>query len=254
MIEKRQIGFEPFDTRFGGCYAGRGMLLQGRSGSGKTTACLRFLLAGLPDGECGLLLSTRPAREVLAHASGLGLPVRGPLEDGRLLVVEYRDRAVPGEVPGDPMIPPEGFRQLGEIIETHKVRRAAIDTALPWLLPPETGGMNERIVSLVRAFERLDVTAMFAMPRPATESTRGILAHFERAIPVAAALEYDPGKGHRELRVSKFLGRPDSPAAFPYRIGQPAGEAGPPARNPRRPPGGFAEVMKDRSVFLGAGR
>ncbi|MDZ4200350.1 MAG: ATPase domain-containing protein [Kiritimatiellia bacterium] len=258
MLEKREIGFEPFDSRFGGCYNGRGLLISGRKNSGKTALGIRFLLAGLPKEEKGLILTSQSAQETLHCADSMALPLRQALADKNLLLVEYLKRKASGEGPGDPMIPPEGFLQLGEIIEAHGIRRVVIDTVLPWLLRPDSDRMSERILSLVRAFDRLAVTTLFTLPRPASESAREILGHLEYHVPVAATLEFNPPSPQREFRVTKYLGIPTPPGASVFRIDDPQRESGVLNRtggDSRTGTGGFAAVMKSRSFYLNpAGR
>ncbi len=73
MIAKTPTGVDFFDEEYGGAYAGRSMLATGRSGTGKSVLSLQFLAQGLKLNERCLLLSVRPAEDVILYAATYGI-------------------------------------------------------------------------------------------------------------------------------------------------------------------------------------
>ncbi|MBK1734712.1 circadian clock protein KaiC [Halorhodospira abdelmalekii] len=75
----------------GGLPAGRPTLIRGGPGSGKTAIALTFLCYGLEQGEPGVLVTFDESPEALiAHAEGLGMPLRSHIAAGRAQVLDMR--------------------------------------------------------------------------------------------------------------------------------------------------------------------
>ena len=65
-------------------------LFTGGPGSGKSSIALHFADAGLRRGERVVMLVNGRGEDIKAHARFLGLNLRTPLEDGRLMLYRYR--------------------------------------------------------------------------------------------------------------------------------------------------------------------
>lgn len=218
MIGKTPIGVPFFDAEYGGVYPNRVVLVTGRAGTGKTVLGLQFIDQGLRQHERALMLSARPAQDLVIMAESLGMAVAPAIESGALTLLEYNE-FVPGrDHEANINLPPDGFIQLKEIIEQQAVNRVVIDTVLPWITLPDPAHLPEHIFSLVRAFERLGVTAMFTMPKPVSANAGRLRKLVEDVVPVSLTLMREPAAPARQMVVSKYLGMNSRPEGFSYEI------------------------------------
>lgn len=210
MTEKTPTGVNFFDREYSGTYKGRAMLASGRSGSGKSVFSLQFLHAGLSLQERCLLLSTRPAEDVALYTSAMGMPVDNHIESGNLVILEYSN-IVPGqESEQDIMLPPEGFNQLEEIIQSYSIQRLALDTVLPWVSIPNADHIAEHVFSFVRAFRRVNVTSLFTLPNPVSSLAFRLRQSIQNVVPVSVLLLYEPESSRRRWVVNKYIGKPQT--------------------------------------------
>lgn len=154
-------GIAPLDKHLGGGIAsGRIHLLTGGVGTGKTTACLQFLGAGIERGEPAVLLTSARPGDVRAQATYAGVSVDGALRDGRLVALRYRPafaariaHAVSPRVALDDL-----RRMIGSLAPT----RIAIDPVVPFLL--DGSPMGEGLTALADFLEELGATALLTYP------------------------------------------------------------------------------------------
>jgi len=218
MIGKIPIGVPFFDAEFGGIYPQRVVLVTGRSGAGKTVLGLQFLDQGLRLQERALMLSARPAQDLVIMAESLGLNVAAAIESGSLTLLEYNE-FVPGrDHEANIDLPPDGFIQLKEIIEQQAVNRVVIDTVLPWITLPNPAQLPEHIFSLLRAFERLGVTTLFTLPKPVSASASHLRKLVEDVVPISLTLLQEPSAPSRKMIISKYLGMDTIPEGFNFEI------------------------------------
>jgi len=218
MNGKIAIGVPFFDTEFGGVYPNRVMLVSGRAGAGKTILGLHFIAQGLLQQERALMLSARPAQDLVIMAESLGMSFAPAIESGALTLLEYNE-FVPGrDHEANINLPPDGFIQLKEIIEQQVVNRVVIDTVLPWITLPDPTHLPEHIFSLVRAFERLGVTALFTLPKPVSTTAGRLRKLVEDVVPISVTLLSDPEQVSRQLIVNKYLGMHARPEGFKFDI------------------------------------
>jgi circadian clock protein KaiC len=119
---RASLGDPAFDAALGGgLLRGSSTLLVGPTGSGKTTAGLQFLGAGLADGEPGLFCGfVEPAAEIAQRGDGLGLSFGTALRKEALHLMS----GPPGEIAPDRL-----GQELLEVAERRGVRRVFIDGA-----------------------------------------------------------------------------------------------------------------------------
>ncbi len=204
MIAKARTGVDFFDERYGGAYRGRSLLVTGKSGSGKSILALQFLVQGLKQGERCLLLSGRPAADVVLYGHALNLPLSEAVESGHLIVLEYNDY-VPGRSEALLTIPPDGFVQLQEIIQSNGVQRVALDTCLPWVTAASPANLAEHVFSFVRAFDRLATTTLLTLPKPVSPIAYRLKSVLEDTVPIAITLQLE-SEERRLWLVTKYLG------------------------------------------------
>lgn len=218
MIIKTPLGIPFFDAQYGGIYPNRVALVTGRAGAGKTIVGLHFIAQALRQQERALMLSTRPSQDLVITAESLNLPLAPAIESGALTLLEYNE-FVPGrDHEANIMLPPDGFIQLKEIIEQQAVHRVVIDSVLPWITLPDATHLPEHVFSLVRAFERLGVTALFTLPKPVSAPAVRLRKLVEDVVPVSISLSNEPGSPSRQMTVNKYLGLTVTADGFQFDI------------------------------------
>lgn len=121
------IGF--FDSRAGGFHPGKPYLAFGASGTGKSILGLQFATAGLERGEAALYVCREKAEDLVQQGERLGLSLEAPLDDERLVLLEYDHdfeeivaRAGPEEV----------LEELTSQTDAARVRRVVLDPVDPF--------------------------------------------------------------------------------------------------------------------------
>lgn len=269
MLGKTPTGIEFFDAAHGGAFRGRAMLVSGPAKSGKSVIGTQFIARGLKHQEHCLMLSAQPARDVAICAEALGVPFVPAVESGNLILLEYSD-FIPGrDTEHSMMLPTDGFRQLQEIVAHEAISRMVIDTILPWVALPTAEHLAEHVYSFVRAFERMGVTVLMTMPRPASVAATRLHRLVEEVVPISVLLLHEPAAHRRTLLVNKYLGGNATRNEFPIDIvrEQLVVEAGAPAAAPDKaaiaeaparrvatagiiaPPGGMSRIRLADTVF-----
>ncbi len=104
----------------GGTHAGSTTLLAGALGTGKTLACMHYLMEGARRGEKGLFVSFREApRMLLDQARGFGLDLEGAVNAGQVLLFH--------RAPAD-LVAEEATWEMLEEINRFAPRRLALDS------------------------------------------------------------------------------------------------------------------------------
>lgn len=206
MITKTLTGVSLVDERYGGVYRKRAMLVCGRSGAGKTVFSLQFLQQGLRQGERCLMLSACPAADLVIYAEAMEIPVEEAINMGSLILLEYQNYVPGRDREEDMTLPPEGFVQIKQIIDTNTVQRVVLDTALPWVSIRSQAKLAEHVFSFVRAFDRLNTTTLLTIPKPVSPIAYRLKNAIEEVVPVSIMMNSDPGSGRRLFNVTKYLG------------------------------------------------
>lgn len=128
-------GIGPLDDRVGGLREGGSYLVTGVPGPVKLVFLLHFLEEGLAAGDRVGLITSASADEVLSAADAWGVKLREGWEDGRLVILGFRDdfelRATRSVSPDDVMDELDGALGLG-------LTRIAVDPGRRFL----TGGVR----------------------------------------------------------------------------------------------------------------
>ena len=218
MITKTLTGVPFFDEHYGGIYRGRAMLVSGQAASGKTVLGLQFIQQAIKQNERCLLLSGQPMNDLIIFAESLKLPLGAAVEAGNLVLLEYHD-FIPGRDREEYItLPPDGFLQFKEIIEAHAVQRIVLDTVLPWVsISPQTN-LVEHVFSFVRAFERIGVTTLMTIPKPASLPSLRLKNALEEVAPVSVTLSTIPNSKDPIWIVTKYLGEMKLDQGTPYQV------------------------------------
>jgi len=207
MITKTLTGIALFDEQYEGIYRGRAMLACGRCGAGKTIFGLQFIRQGLRQGERCLMYSARPPAELVIYAEAMGIPIGEAVTRGYLILLEYREDAPARSRAEDRALPPDGFLQLQQIIDTNAIQRVVLDTTLPWVAIRSQTNLAEHVFSFVRSFDRLDMTTLLTIPKPVSPMACNLRNAIEKIVPVSVMMNFDPESGKRFFKVRKYLGK-----------------------------------------------
>ena len=219
MITKTLSGLVFLDEPYGGVYAGRSVLVCGRSGTGKTAVGFHFVQQGLQQDDRCLILSTMQANDLTILGESLGFALTVPVDRGDLILLEY-ESFVPGRALSWNTIPAEGFNQLREIIERNSVTRVMLDTVLPWVTVASNEHMAEQVFSFVRSCDRLGITTLMTMPKPVSSMAFRLKKAVETVTPVSVLLSPSENGNHCVWQTVKYLGEKNPVGAVPYTIEQ----------------------------------
>lgn len=132
-MEKLSTGIEGLDTLlYGGLIKGRPYLVQGKTGTGKTTLAIQFLLKGIEEGENGLYISFEESkRELIENMESFGWDI----SKIRMLNILPSTSARKWTIPGLESFKNEDFFDMLSFIESlrieiekHDIKRVAIDS------------------------------------------------------------------------------------------------------------------------------
>jgi len=108
-----------------------------------------------------------------------------------LVLLEYSN-FVPAHGFGEgAMLPPDGFDQLRAIIDNNLIHRVVLDTVLPWVSLPSSERLQEHVFSFVRFLDRLNVTTMMTIPKPASPMALRLKKALEDTVPISCVLAPD---------------------------------------------------------------
>lgn len=178
-----QIGVPTLDEWLGGALPGRIHLLTGGPGSGKTSACLHFVAAALRRGERGATVILDRPIDLQSHAVELGIDLRGPLREGRLTIVRYRERF--GERLAAAASPHEVIADLARLLAIAPDTCVVIDPVSPFLLD-QTGWSVTALAEWLDASGATSLLTWSGDPATADRRTDALLeraaviVHFRR--------------------------------------------------------------------------
>ncbi|MBU1694354.1 MAG: hypothetical protein KKC51_10380 [Verrucomicrobia bacterium] len=238
MIAKTPLGVSFFDAAYGGVYQGRAALVTGRANNGKTVMAFQFLRQGLQQDERCLMLSTRQAADLTICADSLGLPISAAVDAENLILLEYSDFVFGMDRAGAVNLPPDGFTQLKEVIETHSIRRVVIDTIVPWVAIQDVDHLGQHVLSFARAFDRLGATTLMTIPKPVSAMAHRLRKVLEEVLPICIYLTLGDTTDRLLFQVTKYLGEKKPGPPIEYNIVNGLGLTESPAATP--PPAGPA--------------
>ncbi len=206
MTDKTPIGVDMLDQSYGGAFRGRPFLVSGPSGSGKTAMAFHFLNKGLRLRERCLLLTARPAADIVVEADAMGVPCSDAVREGDLMLLEYAD-----DVPGrhneaEITLPPDSFMQLAQVIQEQAVSRLVLDTCLPWVAVKNTDRLEEHVFSFIRSLDRMGVTTLLTIPKAASLAASKLYKLLEAQVPISITLDQARAAPGHVMIMNKYLG------------------------------------------------
>lgn len=181
MIYSRiSSGLEFLDATYGGLYSNRSYLLRGPAQSGRTTAALQFLLAGLENNESGILISSDRIENVILKAEAIGLSLENYLMDNRLILMEFPKDIINGRFQLGGVI-----HLLGEIeryINSYGCSRIVFDTLIPLLSKAREPHLTNYVYSLMNSLDALHGTILVTSGEPNSPVATRITELIEDAV------------------------------------------------------------------------
>lgn len=209
----------------GGLLPNRSYLVSGDAGTGKTTACLQFLLNGLKQGEKGIFVTVdeRPA-EILQSATTLNWDLQKFVQDKSLVILDaspyFSGRAgAAGEKSVDLS---RIISDLSGYAKRMNATRVAIDPITPLFASSDSAvHVQENARMLIHLIQsQLTTTNLLTahLPSRANYDLTGGIEEF-----VASGvfiLKLAPGNGQflRTLSIKKMRGTAVQPAELPFKI------------------------------------
>jgi len=153
-------GIEALDQRLGGLVPQRYYIVSGAPGTGKTTAALQFLGAGLEAGERCAILTQDDPDDLVAQAEFLGHDFRSAAEGGQLSVLQYRLDFAHNYA----RVPEPGrlADELHALLANEPQARFVVDSAVPFLDSETASG--DPAGALAGLLERIGATAYLTLP------------------------------------------------------------------------------------------
>lgn len=212
------------DLLRGGLLPGRSYLFTGDAGTGKTIACIQFLLSGLQNGEKAMYVTVdeRPA-EILQSAASLGWDLQSYVQEKSLVILDaapyFGGRAGAGDKGIDL---PKIISDLATYAKRMEAKRLAIDPVTPLILaadsPMRVGEHARLLVHLIHS--QLTTTNLFSS-HFSTRSDNDVTGGIEEFLASGVfTLKLTPNNGHcvRTLSIKKMRGTAVEPADYPFKL------------------------------------
>ncbi len=209
----------------GGLLPNRSYLITGEAGTGKTTACMQYLLTGLKQGEKAIYVTVdeRPA-EILHSAASLDWDLQHYVQAKSLVILDaspyFSGRAGSvAEKGGDLQ---KIVSDLAAYAKRMEALRLVVDPLTPLIISGESPG---RIQELARAFihliqSNLTTTNLFTahLPRRSDQDLTYGIEEFLAAGVFVLRVNHIDGRFVRTLQVKKMRGTAVAPDEYQFDI------------------------------------
>jgi circadian clock protein KaiC len=227
MDAKRvSTGIAGLDAIFqGGLLSNRSYLIGGDAGTGKTTAGMQFLLAGLKQGEKAIFVTVdeRPA-EILQSGAALNWNLQKYVQEKSLVILDaspyFSGR---GGSAGEKNVDlTRIISDLGNYAKRMEATRVAIDPITPLFLSSDsTVHVQENARMLMHLIQAHLTTTNLLTAQMSSRSGHDITGGIEEfVVSGVLILKVAQNNGHflRTLNIKKMRGTPVQPAELPFKI------------------------------------
>ena len=199
-------------------------LITGAEATGKSIFCLQFLLAGLREGERGVLITPLPAESHLEIGDGLGFPLREAVESSNLIILHQKTQ-VAGVLKSS-----EDLELMTNALESEilpwEPTRLVIDSALPFINLFHPDFHKAGLLKVLRSFGAMGLTTVMTTRMPATSEAMSLKKILEENS--GCALHFDEqrridGETQRRLVCRKVKGLAPPYPVFDFTIDQEVG-------------------------------
>jgi circadian clock protein KaiC len=204
----------------GGYLKGRSHLLSGDTGTGKTIACLQFLLHGLKRGEKAVYVTVdeRPA-EILESAESFSWDFQPHIQEKSLVILDaspyFGGRS--GGTSEKGIDPQKIVTDLGIYARRLGATLLIIDPITPLILPTDaTSSSQDQARSLMHLIQsQLNTTNLFTAHLTTQNTTNGIEQFLAAGVLVFKTTEVN-GRFQRALSIRKMRGTAIEPGDYPF--------------------------------------
>ncbi len=225
-LKRISTGISALDSLLdGGLLPNRSYLITGEAGTGKTTACMQFLLNGLQQGEKAIYVTVdeRPS-EILHSAASLDWDLQRYVHAKSLVILDaspyFSGRAGSTNEKGGDL--QKIVSDLAAYAKRMEAARLVVDPVTPLIVSGDSPG---RIQELARAFvhliqSNLHTTNLFTshLPRRSDQDlTNGIEEFLAAGVFVVRVSQVD-GRFIRTLQVKKMRGTAVEPGEYRFEI------------------------------------
>ncbi|HWO43282.1 MAG TPA: ATPase domain-containing protein [Candidatus Eisenbacteria bacterium] len=209
----------------GGFLPGRSYLFTGDAGTGKTTACMQFLLAGLHQGETAVYVTVdeRPV-EILASCKSLEWDLNGYIEEKKLVILDASPYfGARGAAANEKTMDLQRIiSDLASYVKRLGASRLAIDPVTPLILAADSHArVQDQARSLMYLLQsHLTTTNVLTSHLPSRglhDPTSGI-EEFLAAGVIVLKVDQVGGSFVRTLSIKKMRGTAVGPSAHPFQI------------------------------------
>jgi circadian clock protein KaiC len=222
--QRVSTGVSGLDSQLsGGFIKGRSYVILGDAGTGKTTACLQFLLSGLKQGEKGLYITVdeRPA-EIIDSAASLGWDFEPYTQDKSLVMLDaspyFSGRA--GTAPDKGVDLQKIVSDLAGYAKRIDASRLVIDPVTPMIFSDSASRVQEQARSFIHlVHSQLNTTNLFSAQYSsrASDPSFGIEEFLVSGVLHLKTTPVDGGLA-RKLTVKKMRGTPIQPSEYRFSI------------------------------------
>jgi circadian clock protein KaiC len=229
QVKRISTGISGLDNLLdGGFLPTRSYLVTGEAGTGKTTACMQFLLSGLKQGKNAIYVTVdeRPT-EILQSAASLGWDLQRYVQEKNLVILDAspyfsgRANSVAGSEKGGGDLQ-KIVSDLAAYAKRMEAERLVVDPITPLIV---SGDSPARIQELARAFvhliqSNLATTNLFTshFPRRADQDITNGIEEFLAAGVVLLKVSQLDGQFSRTLQVKKMRGTAVDPDEHQFEI------------------------------------
>jgi KaiC/GvpD/RAD55 family RecA-like ATPase len=226
VVKRTSTGVAALDTLLeGGFLSGRSYLVTGDAGTGKTTACMQFLMAGLQQGERAVYVTVdeRPG-EILQSAASLEWDLQSYIQEKTLVILDaspyFSGRATSI---GEKGIDLSKFvNDLAAYTNKLEATRLAIDPITPLIISQDSPShVQETARTLIHLLQsHLTTTNILTSHLPTRgnhDSTQGI-EEFLAAGVIVLSVSQTNERLVRSLCVKKMRGTAVDPCELPFSI------------------------------------
>lgn len=209
----------------GGFLPERSYLVSGDAGTGKTTACMQFVLAGLTQGETAIFVTVdeRPA-EILQSAASMGWNLEKYVQEKSLVILDaspyFSERAA--AVSERKVDLNRIISDLGGYAKRMNATRVVIDPITPLFLSSDsTVHIQENARALIHLIQsHLTTTNLLTsqLPSRSDHDLTGSIEEFVVAGVIILKLAPGNGQFQRTLSIKKMRGTAVQPAELPFKI------------------------------------
>jgi circadian clock protein KaiC len=208
----------------GGFIKGRSYLITGDAGTGKTIACLQFLLSGLSRGEKAVYVTVdeRPT-EILESAASFSWDLQPHIQEKRLVILD----AASGSATEKGIDPQKMVGDLGGYTKSLGATILVVDPITPLLVPTNPAIPRQvharSLMHLIQS--QLNTTNLFTSHNPGgkEQDTAAGIEQFLASGVLVFKVHEKRGRCERTLHIKKMRHTPTEPGDYPFAMTQQQG-------------------------------